>query len=251
MHPSFLCKTLFVFCLLLLLPSAHAGLYVDGGLSYRRIDNGSTSENISITDVIVGYRDKINLPLGLGNVKDTYNISGKYRRASYSSTTDNNYTEWTFAGDLRKYLSKRWWVLLSAEYYLLRNEQTSLNTDLDRIALGIENGYRLTPNLLLTQGLRYRNSSFDGTDDNQASYGYSLGAKYDFSDFFSAFVNYSVDEDFVDDLNLLSRDTEFKRTQAGILLGINSNSALRLMYQSIDDGSRSDTVFSSDFVLRY
>ncbi len=245
-------KIIIVNFMLVFTAIAQAGLYVDGGLSYRRIDNvGGTgaSDTISTTDIVLGYKDRLSLPLGFGHARDTYDIRGQYRKYDYSSRSDLNYTEWQFTGTFRKFLNRRWWLLFSGGYLLINTDIAA--NGLDRISLGVENGYRLSDNLLLTAGYIYRNTSYDNNDDVDISHGYSVGAKYDFGDFLSAFTKYHIDHGYIDSLGIAVPDTRITRTQAGILVAVNQNSALRLMYEQINDGTSSNEVYSTDFVLRY
>lgn len=231
---------------------AKAGFYLDGGLAYQRIDNvrgSGESDTVSTTDVIVAYSDKINLPFSLGDRQDVYTLRGKYRDASYTQFSILDYTEWQLSGDFRQYISKHWWLRYSGDY-LLVDTDNSIDS-LDRLSLGFENGYRLTNNILLTLGYLYRNTSFDSRDDINVSHGYSVGGQYDFGEFIAAFAKYRVDNDYIDSLGFFMPDTRIKTAQAGILLAINEHSALRLMYQRIDDENNINNVVGTDIVLRY
>lgn len=245
-------KILIMHFLLLYVLNAEADFYIDGGVSYRHMDNADgsgSSDTISTTDILVGYSDKVTLPLGLGHVKDSYNIHGKYRKATYSTFSELNYSEWLLSGNFRKYLHKRWWWLFSGEYLLVNTD--NILGGLDRFSLGVESGYQLSRELTVMAGYRYRNTSYDGHDDTNISYGYSVGANYAFGEFWSVFARYYVDDDYIDSLGFFMPDTRIRTTQAGILLAVNEQSALRLMYEFIDDQRSSSRVFSTDFVLRY
>ena len=238
----------FMLCLALLSGNfAQAELYFDGGVSYQRFNIGGQTEQVSLTDVMVAYTGRIDLPFRRTN-EDTYRIAAKYRQADYRINTQNDYDQWQLMASLRKYLRKNWSMVFSTDYLSVNAELPQL--ELDGITLGVRNEYRPIEPLLLTQGLRYRNL-FYANDDNQSSVGYTLGSQLDFNDFFSAYAEYSVDQDYLDNLNIIERDTSIKTAQIGILLSTDESNWLRLGYQRIDYNNVTENIFVSDFVLRY